>query len=183
MALEGIDKSLMYGFNRAVQLHNYITGGTKRDLADLTLLTGTVLGETGFIDIATEKFYEGNLESGLLNAGAAIITLLYSAGLLIINRRLENLENRAKQMNLEDRDVEDAKMFRKIVSGPFFSLTSISIILSNKTLQEKLYGGMFGFIAASDYIMRTDPLPPRKNIVKRTLESILRRPARAYAGK
>lgn len=165
-AYEHIDDKIMVSSNSVMKAFNILTGRTKKDLANLLLTFSPVLETPGF------------LNSDPVSIMLLPISYIFSYFQQKKNIEIDALERRGLERKIYEPEVEfvncNAKFF-----GPVFIATSAPSFFKphnngNFIRQTQLfdYGVGLGFILAglSFYIMRTDPLLPRKSLIKEYIE-------------
>jgi len=152
-AYQKLDDGLMYLANKAVKGYNWTTGRTKADLANECITCAAILFPTG-------SFMFSNLFGGIISA-PIILSAHYEQ---LDNKKIEALENIANERRCLDPKVESYKQ-RCSFWGPtqlFFSGTVVPTNVNSLILNIALFNS-----AASNYVMRADNLPPRKNCFAR----------------
>jgi len=170
MIYEKIDEFIMYGVNKAVHAWNWITGGTKADLANILSTIGAVTGSTGFV-------LDGMVDGRPYSMAGFPLLILISHVLQQVNSKVETLESRALEKEAKDFEVEKDKIqyekagyalpcmaagfqFMGDASEDSYSplpLVNIALLLTG----------------ASCHVMRADYLPPRKNALSRAKDSLV----------
>jgi len=164
-AYEGVDSTLMYGANKAVQAWNWTTGRTKSDLANLLMDGFAITGSAGQIVLGPQ----------------AVVGVPVFLGIAHIsqkeNIKIDKLEQESAEEGMRHLKVERSKELHKEV-GPLKGIMGIALLFPIQSYNIKIKGGSalcasaFAFWGASDYIMRTDYLPPRKNVLRRAKDKL-----------
>ncbi|MDD5193188.1 MAG: hypothetical protein PHF67_01235 [Candidatus Nanoarchaeia archaeon] len=168
----GLDDFLMRGINGLVYSWNYLTGGTKTDLA--RILNGTA------------PIFEVS--------GGFCMTPILGAIMIAVSTKLTQINwNSFKDQEADEGRARNARARRNygydlenVVYGHFFSFCSLSNLLaanmshpSSEVYNAKQELGSLGSYsvafgnglrALSFYIMRADDIPPGKNILSRAYD-------------
>lgn len=173
--LSKIDEKLLYAANKAVHAYNWVTGGTKSELANGVL-------SLGLISFAAAGFVTG-IPGGII--GSALI-LKGAHEEQKENIRFDNLEEKTKEKECLNIEVEARKEFLKeripyqlAVAGVLGVTSVISSFGGQDTpnLEAELvatYGSIsMALWSFSDYVMRTNPMPPRKNVFARAKDRLV----------
>jgi len=159
---ERFDKFMMNRTNEAVQAWNWTTGRTKSDLASiLTVGANFALVCTG---------YDHNVHTGNILAPICLLNAALSPRYL---KKREEKEISAAERGLKDLEVEAQKQVEKLIGTYYMTVAPIVALIpgigSTFSRDAMITSGLF---AASNYVMRADCLPPRKNALSRGLEKI-----------
>ena len=152
-----LDDLVLAGANVAVRAYNWTTGGTKAELANGLLWTGTgIMSATSPYEIPI------------------VLPLVYL--ITKINQYHEKKEILASDSQLKDLDVEKRKTTYALLgymSAGFSAIYGIGIFTeteSKKILKDSILSLGMLTISLSEHIMRADYLPPQKDIVARLID-------------
>ena len=163
-----IDDSIMYGVDKTVRGYNWVTGGTKDELANNMISTGVILGSVG--SVMSEPI------SGYLVAIPCC--LFYGYKSQKINTLQVELERKALERRCVSLEVESLKKGDKFFGPAMISLATIFGPYHDQRLYQEQQIGLsirsagWGIFGLSYYIMRTDNLPPRKNVFSRAADML-----------
>ena len=153
-----LDDGIMYGVNKAVHAWNWTTGRPKEDLANISLGLGGIAISNSFLE-------DGNFPFAVLSALVCIPAMKtnYWQG----TRERELMKKGLKCPKVEKLKSMDERM------GP----VQIIFGLYGRGMETSLgddshFSTGFFLYAAQSYIMRADPLPPRKNVLSRAKDKI-----------
>lgn len=150
------DNMVMRGVNLGVRAWNWTTGRTRADLVGSVSVAGIVLGA-----MAAYKFNQP--PSILFGLGPALIPIF--ACNVYVSFETDKKEAKAIESGMKDADVERVKNSCKFL-GPLGIGSGITFPLGP--------GGAVWYTAmgVSLYVMRADYLPPQKNVLERSLDSL-----------
>lgn len=163
-----IDSAVMKGVNGMVRAYNWATGGTKRELADEFLKAFVISGSLAiFLD---ESLITSSIVFPVTGGGAYLTSKTYS--------EFEKAEEKAHQKGMLDLKVENTKQLMKTTGYifPIFVFESVGFGYSSEDLNEVyknyLIALAMGSMGLTNFIMRADNLPPRKNCFARGLDKL-----------
>lgn len=164
---EKTDNALMYGVNKGVKAWNWTTGKTKTNLANSLLTVAPV--------------FEG---AGLLSINPVIGGIMIPMYLLVShlnqkrNKEQEILEKKAAEsqvmLNPENSYEKSNKKFGLLFAGSAV-LNAIPGGRSENDTLRAVFGIGIGLRSASHYVMRADYLPPRKNVLSRAKDRLVKK--------
>jgi hypothetical protein len=164
-----IDDAIMRGVNKTVRAWNWTTGKTKADLANTLLICGAAVN-TYILNFGLDtkpEFLNVSLTAGIF--GTTIYPMINQ------NNRIQRQEIDAIKNNTLDGKVEEYKKSMQIWCPLLFSggnTIAIKFAASGETMDGKVLGVIVNSIVTSQYVMRADYLPPRKNIFARGLNHL-----------
>lgn len=170
-----MDEKILQGVGAGVRAYNWTTGGTKADLAN-KFIDGTVIsmisGSIAFAYYNQDKTSAAYIPAAILSP----VSLILGHQNQKKNLKIEEKERKAlEKKNCLDSEVEEYKKeAKKQIQNEFQSSTfcgSTGLLFSHPDLQFGIaFGGYLHII--SNYIMRTDNLPPRKNVFSRAKDKV-----------
>lgn len=163
-----LDDAIMHGVNSSVYAWNWTTGRTKEELANTFLATGCAVGATG--NILYQKI-------GPLVFLPAYLMLYRSRS--TDNKKYGADERAAIESDCKNFEAEEYKRCASFM-GPFCLSWGLGERWLSDGINEDPHsqaGGLmneigFYLIGTSFYVMRADPLPPRKNALSRAADMI-----------
>jgi len=166
---ELLDDGLMYLANKGVQAWNWTTGKTKADLANKMLTVAPVLETLGALN--TNPFLISTL-----------IPLSFYASHVRQkgNTQMEKIEVDALEKGAASLDVEEYKRKSKEIAPVWLANSALwqvhtsakGYILHDRSVTDSLLSLGFAVRAGSYYVMRTDYLPPKKNVFSRARDKL-----------
>ena len=158
---EKLDSALVYGANKLVRGWNWTTGSTKGTLGNSLVLTAPFVEGYGLYIVSPT------------NTCFFVSALITATGISIIS----NIKQEREEMRLLDKMVKANYRYEKLnestgfVFGLLALADSIPLGNTNDSYFETVAVGN-GIRSMSHYIMRADPLPPRKNCLSRGLDKL-----------
>ncbi|MBM3234405.1 hypothetical protein FJZ19_04920 [Candidatus Pacearchaeota archaeon] len=174
MSFKKLDDIVMKGVNAGVHAWNWTTGRGKADLSNLLFAGGMIASDAGLI-IASNYLIAGLL---IPLQGIAIPSCI------LTNKKVEKSEMKALNSGALDPGIEKIKYLCKffgyttgIISVAATAITQFSPVDLEKNPNSynkqigSLITGAGGLMMGSAFqVMRSDYLPPRKNVVRRAYE-------------
>ncbi|MBU0907160.1 MAG: hypothetical protein KKD18_01125 [Nanoarchaeota archaeon] len=164
-AYESIDRALMSGANAMIHAWNWTTGETKAQLANKTITISTVAAGTAYF-----------VFSPICGFALTPIHILCSHILQRKNTEIEDRELKAIKSRCLDSHVVKCKDIYKS-QAPFTVGGGTGVVglgCYENEIRENLGYALIGasmiLVGASEYMMRADNLPPRKNCVERGVD-------------
>lgn len=155
----------MKGVNAGVNAWNWTTGRTRAELANFLLGSNIAILGAGAV-----------LGNEMLEAAVALSYLMVNEEKMEFNHDLDYLEmkaadNHAKNMSVE-REKERMKRWGEgyLVAAACTPLWQHTVAKEYNPIADSALSLSFATVAASNYVMRADYLPPRKDCVRRGLE-------------
>jgi hypothetical protein len=158
-----LDDAIRYGANKAVEAYNWTTGGTKAELANNMYLSGAIIFSASTAGVTAPIFY------------------FVARDQIQRNTELESKEIKAVEQGLKDLSVEKEKLILKTFEGYTYGLAGLvmgaasSLIPKETEIVKYFVRGMglgFMLMSSSQFVMRADYLPPRKDCVSRGLDKL-----------
>jgi len=165
-AYEQFDKGIMKCVNSGMRAWNWTTGRTKVDLANSMLFVAPMIESTGVALYSTSLL-------------PVIAPLFFGASLIYmhLNKNVEKAEEKASENRAMSTIVLDREKISKFCTPVLFSISGSESFLgyvgegsANNGYWLSLGFGMRGF---SEYVMRADSLPPRKNVLSRAKDGLI----------
>lgn len=162
------DDGLMYLANKGLHAYNWVTGGTKADLANDFQAFAPIADVLGLA--AVHPIF------GLIGAP---LSLLASHVGQKVNSNIESLEKKAIEVGAKDWEVELKKEDYHLLSG-ISSAAGAGYVTLGSVVEAANCDGRFAYLmgmgvfarSSAFYVMRCDYLPPRKNVFKRAKEKL-----------
>ena len=167
-AYEKFDKGMMCLANQSLKSWNWVTGRTKKDLV------------TGVNLFSTATLSGGSIVApGVLGIPLAVAYTLIFGVVTLVNRDYCKREEAIEGQDVKDLQLESYKKGLRAY-GPFMGLVGgVHLALGADSQGAGLVGshimagGRFGQMF-SNYLMRADPVPPRKNVFARAKDGLVK---------
>ena len=160
-----LDNGLIDLANKSIEMYNWTTGKTKANLANKLQMIAPVFETISFLPA---------LPDYSLVSMATFASILSSYFVQKWNSKLEDRELSALESRMQDPHVYYMMKYYERLGIILGSFSLYAFIMDYFKPGESLNIFAIGMAAraASYYIMRSDNLPPRKGMVKRTLEKL-----------
>jgi len=158
--MRSLDETVMKGVNAGVRVWNWTTGGTKASLANTILVAS----------LGLEMLYQLRNPRELDNLIVTVFQACVTPFCVQNNLEVHALEENALQRQTLDRSVEHEKTFFYMPSGYFVGAAAlVSAFVDRRGVAPYPEMG-FGLASISFQVMRADPVPPRKDVISRTVD-------------
>ncbi len=157
-----VDRTVMYFANRVAHAYNWTTGRTKADLANKLLTVAPILESLGVLS---------NPEMSIpIKIVLPTMFLTVSHIVQRANTITEESEQRAIEKGCLNIDAEFYKGRGKVPGYLFGGAIGVHLLSGNKN-NDLFYSGQLAR-ATSHFVMATDYLPPRKNVLVRARDKL-----------
>ncbi len=158
---EKLDNTLMKGANAAVKAWNWTTGRTKKDLANIFLWGGsTILA----VNLAREPIQGATI--------VAAVIPLQTIPIQYNHNRIYHAENQ-EEICILSRTLYDGKKTAAIFGyGLLAASEGIDLALRTKEINSLTYAGAIAAMAVSNFIVRAEDRPKRKDCVRRGIDKL-----------
>jgi|SRR3989338_2346367 len=168
-AYQTLDDTIMKGVNAGVRAWNWTTGDTKAGLANKMQILGMA-----FMSIAPllreDKSY---LKSAMMASLFVPVSYIITQN----NKRLEVLEEDSANKNSLNIEVELQKNYSALFGPALLVASGVCELTSSKNTDQSSEAEAISFgsflYGLSNYVMRTDSLPPRKDCISRGIERLV----------
>jgi len=162
-----IDKSLLKIAGDVTYAYNWATGKQKSDLANKLLTVAPILESVGVFYEANELGHTGVYTLAFIGT---LLSLGVSHFLQKENLKMQKLENDALEKNCKNIETEKYFEFNKGMGAMYASVGTLLFYIPS--LSNDIAGSGIGIRSLSHYVMRTENLPPRKNVLSRAKDRI-----------
>lgn len=175
---ESIDNAVLNGASKVAEAYNWVSGGTKLELANILTLTAPALLVVGGLEEPSKAFLSPSPAVYYTEqAIGSIILGGFAVGICYLNKFIEKEDRRYANSSVKSIYSKGLKNIYGLIANSASMGIPLGALIyphsSREYLSPKLMlAGLAAGIAAL-HIMRTDYFPPKKNCVARTLDKVL----------
>ncbi|MEK6858531.1 MAG: hypothetical protein AABX53_01305 [Nanoarchaeota archaeon] len=175
-AYDTLDEKLLKGAKESLKAWNSITGKTKSSLSNTLVTAGTISAITpfayGFFD--PEKSV---ITTSALVGSIASCTLFIGFHFQKTNTNTEKREQSALERGLPDAEVEKNKKGYRALGIPVIGIALLETAMGYASTSNTWYmlAGSSALMSAAAYVMRVENLPPQKDYLQRTGETLAKK--------
>ena len=175
-AYDALDEKLIKGAKEGLKAWNSITGKTKSSLANTLVAASTISAITAFAYdfLGPEKSI---VTTPTLFGLIAPCTLFIGHCFQKTNTDTEKREQSALERGLLDAEVEKNKKGYHALGLPVLGIALLETAMGYTSTDNTWYmlAGSSALVSASAYVMRVENLPPQKDYLQRTGETLARK--------